>query len=379
MSTLTGKYIIFIVGSLELGGSERQAFHLARYLMDAEHAHVRFLGFSGPGKLSQLCEQYGISWQIVPNPIAGDMLERNIRLLRFVYTMRKNHPDILLPYTMTPNVVCGLTWHWTGAKLCVWNQRDLGIERLPPGLENKAAKKIPLFLSNSQHGAEFLSSTFKISPGRLKVIHNGIELNPPALTRTEWRDKLGVEEETFLVCMVANLSRNKDHAVLLKAWHSALEHLFANGISSVLLLAGRFDDMYIPLKSLVSELGIEKCVQFLGQVNDTSGLLSAVDLGVFSSRSEGSPNGVLECMAAGLAMVATDIPGIREIAGDHGYIRLTPIDDHEKMAEKIIEFGLNPSLRAEAGEQNRKRVQTEFNLTKMCEETVAILSREISA
>ena len=376
---LKNKNIVFILGSFELGGSERQAFHLARYLMDVEHAQVRFFGFSGPGKLSQICEQYGIPWQIIPNPISGCTLERKIGLLQFIRAMRKNRPDILLPYTMTPNVVCGLTWRWTGAKLCVWNQRDLGIERLAPSLEKKAAKQIPLFLSNSQHGAEFLTRTFKIAPGQLKVIHNGVELNPPMSTRNEWRAKLEVEEETFLACMVANLSRKKDHAVLLQAWCHASEHLFAEGISSVLLLAGRFDDMYMPLKSLVSELGIEKRVQFLGQVDDTRGLLSAVDLGVFSSRSEGSPNGVLECMAAGLAIVATDIPGIREIAGEHGHIQLTPIGDYEKMAKKIIEFGRYPYLRVKAGEQNRKRVQAEFNLTKMCEETVAVLSREINA
>jgi glycosyltransferase involved in cell wall biosynthesis len=373
MSTLNGKHIIFIVGSLELGGSEWQAFHLARYLMTVEHARVSFLGFSGPGKLSQLCDQYEIPWQIVPNPIAGIMFERKIRLLHFVRTMRKNHPDILLPYTTTPNVVCGLTWRWTGAKLCVWNQRDLGIERLAPGLEKKAVKHIPLFVSNSKHGADFLEQTFHIPSKKVRVIRNGVELLAPQKSGQEWRTSLGADEKTFLACMVANVSKHKDHATLLKAWRKVVDHLTSAGSQCMLILAGRFDGTEIHLKALASELDLDNHILFLGGVDDIVGLLRAVDLGVFSSKSEGSPNGVLECMAAGLADVGTDIPGIREILPPEQAAHLAAVEDSDGLARIITELAINPALRDKLGSRNRDRVAEEFNVERMCQETAALL------
>ena len=69
------------------------------------------------------------------------------------------------------------------------------------------------------------------------------------------------------------------------------------------------------VEALIQELKIVSSVRLVGEVPDLANLLGALDLGVFSSRFEGCPNGVLECMAAGLPVVATDIPGIIEAVG----------------------------------------------------------------
>jgi len=100
-------------------------------------------------------------------------------------------------------------------------------------------------------------------------------------------------------------------------------------------------------------------------VEDISGLLFAADLGVFSSRLEGCPNGVLESMAAGLAVVATDCPGIREAVGDEALPWLVPPGDPETMAAKLLELAEHPDLRAELAIQNRQRIESEFTLERM--------------
>src|SRR5215203_7381277 len=120
--------------------------------------------------------------------------------------------------------------------------------------------------------------------------------------------------------MVADLHSNKDHATLLRAWRKIVMTC-----NAVLVLAGRHDDAYESLVVLSYELGIERNVRFAGHVSDVPGLLSAVDIGVFSSLSEGCPNGVLECMAAGLAVAGTDIEGLREVTGCSEL--LTPVGD----------------------------------------------------
>src|SRR2546426_8921983 len=89
------------------------------------------------------------------------------------------------------------------------------------------------------------------------------------------------------------------------------------------------------MRALARELNLGRSVRFLGPVDDVPGLLSAVDLAVLSSTSEGCPNAVLECMASGLPVVATDIPGIRKAVGPSGYNYLAPPDDARSFAERI--------------------------------------------
>lgn len=375
---LSGKRLIIVLGSLELGGSERQALLLARYLIREQSAHVQIWGFNSPGQTARLCEEYGIPWRIVPLQWSSKPVRRLKGLARFAWTLRRARPDVILPYTMFPNVMCGLTWRWTGARLCVWNQRDGGVERMGERIERWATSQTPWFVSNSQHGAEFMVQTLGVKPDRIWVIRNGIELAKPESDRTEWRSQLEVHDDCFLACMVANLSAFKDHATLLKAWRKVVDRLDAVGRQAVLLLAGRFDHTRELLKALAYDLELGRCVRFLGKVDDVSGLLSSVDLGVFSSRLEGCPNGVLECMAAGLAVAGTDIPGIREAVGPNGYPFLAPPGDAEALADRIVELAVNQELRAELGTANRHRIEMEFSPHRMCEEMVDLLSIGLS-
>ena len=79
------------------------------------------------------------------------------------------------------------------------------------------------------------------------------------------------------------------------------------------MLAGRFDSKYDDLLALTTDLKLQENIIFLGWVDDIPGLLSAVDICVFSSLTEGSPNGVLESMAAGLVHSARIISCLLKI------------------------------------------------------------------
>jgi glycosyltransferase involved in cell wall biosynthesis len=142
-------------------------------------------------------------------------------------------------------------------------------------------------------------------------------------------------------------------------------------------LAGRFDDMTEPLKTLARDLNLGRSVRFLGHVTDISSLLGAVDLGIFSSQLEGCPNGVLECMAAGLPVVATDIPGIREALGNESESTLSPPGDYEAMASKISQLIIDAALRQRYGLINRERVERLFGVDRMCLETAALIARAL--
>src|SRR3954470_20724147 len=139
-AALEGRRIIIVLTELELGGAERQAMLLARFLAHERKARVEVWGCLGePGRIVTLCEEYGIPWRLVPWPWADKRSDRLKRMAKFAWTLRRARPDIILPYLIFPNVVCGQIWRLTGARACIWNQRDEGIGRMPRA-ERRAAR-----------------------------------------------------------------------------------------------------------------------------------------------------------------------------------------------------------------------------------------------
>jgi len=376
---LAGKRVLIVLPGLELAGAERQALLLARHLIHCEGAQVQVWGLNSPGRVIEICKANGIPCQLVRMPWSRDRMMRCKAWARFTLALRQARPNIILPYSMRPNVICGMVWRLTGAQLCIWNQRDEGrSDRVGRRFQRWTARQMPCFISNSRHGKDFLIEALRVKPQQIHVIDNGVALSPPAANRETWRNRLGVNEDCFLVCMVANLHKFKDHATLLKAWPKVANQLREKNRTAVLLLAGELGETYQSLQSLACNLALGKSVRFLGKVDDISGLLHAVNLGVFSSRYEGVPNGLLECMAAGLAVAGTNSSGICEAVGPNGYGYLAPPGDAEALAQRILLLAQNPKLRMEAGDKNRHRIELEFSSQRMCEATIAVIKRGLS-
>jgi glycosyltransferase involved in cell wall biosynthesis len=363
--TLQHRRIIFVLGNLQLGGAERQALILARHLLERERASVEVWGFNQSGPVAAICEQSGIPSRVVSYQASTSSFRCFARLLRSA------RPDVLLPYTWMPNIVCGLAWQWTGAQMCVWNQRDEGLFSPTTKSEWQAVRRTPRFIANSRAGARFLVEKLNVDASRVHVVANGIDPAVPQMDRETWREQLAIANDSFVACMVANLHANKDHATLLRAWRIVTAALEANGRKALLVLAGRPYGAYESLVALARELRIENRVRFAGQVSDVAGLLNAVDAGVFSSRSEGCPNGVLECMAAGLAVAGSDIEGIKEVLGSRDL--LAPPGDAEGLARIILQLAEKPVFCSAIGADNKKRVEERYTSDRMCAETVSLL------
>ena len=370
---LTGRRIVVVLESLELGGAESQAVRLAERLVHQYSAEVQVWGFADEGRAARMCESAGIPWRLV-RPNWGDyrLAQWLNAAARFAYLLRKAHAEILLPYCARSNVICGLAWRLAGTKACIWNQRDEGRGLTPSSWANQWAVKNTLtFVSNSQVGAEFLNRAFALPLERISIIHNGVELAPAVYDRVSWRKHLGVEPQTFLACMVANIHSYKDHATLLKAWKIVLRAMRSKNREAVLLLAGWLHPHADTVKALASQLNLLETVRFLGPVDDVTGLLLAVDLGVFSSKTEGCPNAILEYMASGLPIVATDILGVREAIGPTGLEYLAAPDDTDSFAQKILAIAERPSLASSLGKVYRERIRADFSPDQMVAKMVA--------
>jgi len=377
---LEGRRIVFVLNWAVLGGANRQALLLARHLAEAEGATVEVCALTNEeGRASALFRAGGIPWRGLGVRWPGGRLAKAKSLFSLAAALRRLRPDVLMPYCAFPNIVCGLVWRWTGASLCVWHQRDVLPAGLSDRLRQRAVRNTPLFVSNSQHGAEFLVREWGAERARVQVIHNGVDLGVPQVDRAAWRSRLGVGEDDFLVCTLGHLHENKDHGTLLHAWRTVADRLEERGRRAVLLLAGLPYGCQDALKVLAFDLDLGRSVRFLGDVADVAGLVAAVDAGVLSSRSEGCPNALLECMAAGVAVAGTDIAGIREAVGPDGYGLLARPGDADGLAAAIVRIAEDPELRETLGKRNRERVRTVFAVTASIEQHVALLTEGLAA
>jgi len=357
--------VIIVQQSLEMGGAERQGLMLARWLQENHGADVEVWGLKYPGTAARWCDEHDINWRHVPWEWSGGWCSKFMGLFRFLVEMRRSKPVVLLPFTMPPNVVCGVLWRLAGSKTCIWNQRDEGRQRFVSWLERHAVMNTPWFVTNSTHASEFLTGGLGVAGTRINIIPNGIDLSPPKFSRDEWRCRLGIAPESMVACMVANLHAFKDHTTLLNAWARVKEVFISS--PPILLLAGHDYGVGDQLKSLAGQLGLTGQVHFLGHVDDIAGLLSASDIGVYSSMKEGVPNAVLECMAAGLPVVATDIPGNREALGEGNGRFLVEPQDSVALATGVLDLLKDHELRRTTGVANYERVLREFGKERMLE------------
>lgn len=361
LSVLQGCRMTFVFEFLELGGAERIGLRLAQHFRDRYSAKVNVIGFDMPGRASEICTEMGIPWRIVPIRWGGGPAGKVRELCRLAFSLRRDRPDVILPFTIVPNVTCGLAWRYTGAKLCVWNQRDNGgIYRLGQRAETLAVRRVPQFISNTQDGAGFLASELSVPRGRISVVYNGVKPPQPESTGAQWRERLGVGSDAFVGLMVANLHPRKDHETLLRAWALVVESLRQANREAILLLAGYDCGCSAHLKVCAFDLGLAREVRFLGQVKDIDGLALAADCGVLSALYEGVANGVLECMSAALPVVVTDAAGLPEAVGAPPYPYVAPPGDAATFARHILEFANSKELSLRIGAANRQRILEHF-------------------
>lgn len=196
-----------------------------------------------------------------------------------------------------------------------------------------------------------------VPPDRLALLQNGVVTRQPARSRTNMRESLGISSDAFVIACVANLIPYKGHADLIEAFVIARPKLPRG---SVLLLIGRDDGIGVALTAQAEARAVIDQVRLLGERSDVPELLATADLFVLASHEEGSPNAVIEAMAAGLAVVVTSVGGSPEAVGDAGL--LVPPGEPVALADAMIRLGNDERLRRSLGEAAAMRATTIFSL-----------------
>ena len=378
MSALRGTRVLFVVSWADLGGAERNALALAERLRSDHGAEVEaFALTTREGSAQRVFTERGIPWQGSDLQWYGSRVEKARVLSRLTRRLRRRRPDVLMPYCTAPNVLCGLVWRWTGALVCVWNQRDVNpSRRFGAAVIRRSLDRTPLALANSSAARDFLVTDWGARAERVRVALDRVEPVSALEDRASWRSRLGIGTDVVAACMAAHLHEYKDHATLLRAWRLVLDRN-RGGSRPVLLLAGRPAGTEAALKALAYDLELGDAVRFLGEVRDMGGLIQASDLGVLSSRRESRPRSVLEYMAAGLPVAATDIPAVRELVGDEGRRFLAAPGDAEALADILLQLVVNAELRSAAGAANERLARDTLTSSGGSAEAAALVAEAL--
>jgi len=204
---------------------------------------------------------------------------------------------------------------------------------------------------------------------KVKVIHNGIDCRvfdeTTVDSKTSFLNSNFKESSEILLSYCANLIPRKGHKYLIMALSEVLrEH---PTVRLTLTGDGPLKDELI---DLTRDLGNSKNVHFTGRVSyeELYRLLAMTDIYVFPSLSESFPFAILEAMAAGKPIVATDVGGVSEAVSDGVNGRLVPPGDPKSLAQAIVELLSDPNRAREMGESSRALAEEKFHLARIAYE-----------
>lgn len=221
------------------------------------------------------------------------------------------------------------------------------------------------YIALSGEIAGYLESQIGVAPGRISRIINGVDsarFHPGAD-----RSRLPAEfapPGTWVIGTVGRLEKVKDQLNLAQAFIRLAEKVPDARQRLRLAIIGE-GSLRAGIESLLNQAGLRDLAWLPGARDDVPELLRSFDLFVLPSQAEGISNTILEAMACGLPVVATDVGGNAElvVAGETG--RLVPASDPEALASTIREYVNDPGRMQAHGAAGRRRVEERFSMKAM--------------
>jgi L-malate glycosyltransferase len=353
-------HILLAVDQLSktLGGGERMLLRIAHLLPEYGYrVSILALGVDSDSPVFNdplPCPVYEL---LVGKTFAPGALRHALQLRRF---LRSERIALVQTFFESSDLWVGGVAKLTSGTKLIWSRRDMGILRSRKHeIAYRMMARLPdAVFAVSEQVRRHCIDVDQIPAERVEAIYNGIDL-------AQWGD---TSQRTGLfsapvIATVGNIRRVKGHDVFVRA-AAAIASEFP---SASFVIAGEVleKEYYAELKQLISQLDLEGKVHFAGGINDLAKFLREVDLFVLPSRSEGFSNAIVEAMAAGLPVVATDVGGNAEAVVDGITGRIVPPSDAEELADAIREILRNPQHAQTMGISARRRVAERFTTEAM--------------
>ena len=363
--------ILFVIGTLDVGGAETQLVELASRLDRAKFTPM-VCCISPAGALVTALQSRGVPVYLLNFKRAFPgyfgyvaSVPRMIRMIwRFWRFVRRERPDIIHGVLLAAYILGTFTGRLAGTPIVVAGRRSLGLFKQKKHvyllLERLADRMTDLFIANSEAVRQDTLAREPVDPSDVIVIYNGLDLS-----RFDRPARAALNAELNLpagprVIVVSNLIEYKGHEYFLRAWAQVLQ-VFPEAVA--LLVGG--GTLRPSLERLAHSLNATHAVRFLGIRHDVPALLAVCDIYVHPSLQEGYSNSLLEAMAAGRAVVATSVGGNVEAVSDGDTGLLVPPQDSSALCSAMVRLLSNPGQARAMGERARSTVRTRHEIGAM--------------
>ncbi|TRZ96500.1 glycosyltransferase family 1 protein [bacterium] len=359
--------ILYITNHLNAGGITSYVLSLAGGLK--EKGHNVYLASRGGELLPKFVES-GIIFLPIPIKTKSELSPRILfSRAKLAPVLREKGIDIIHSHSRTTQVLAHLLSRNSSVRH-VFTCHGFFKRRLFRQLFPCWGSKV---IAISQQVREHLIQDFRLDAKKIIVIHNGIDLNRfaqgPGEDKAVFKRRLGLNGGP-VVGIVARLSDVKGHTYLIQAMKSVLGKF----PDAQLLIVGE-GKMHQGLVALSRKLGIAQHVFFIPTINHTSRALRAMDLFVMPSLKEGLGLALMEAMASGLAVVGSNVGGIKSLIRDQDNGLLVEPADAAQLSEAIISLLGDLKLMSCLGAKARIFINENFSKDKMVLETERVYLR----
>jgi glycosyltransferase involved in cell wall biosynthesis len=353
------KTILHLSSTSGPGGAEMIVSRLAGALDGSRYRSLVCLYH--PGWLKERCEKQGLATHLLP--IHGKFDVQWVR--KACELVRREGVGLIHAHEFTGNTYGSLVAKLAGVPLVATvHGKSYYSEQYKRRLAYRAVSRVATMVAVSEDLKRFITGTVGVPAERIKVIYNGQEILPAVGPegKSRLRGEFGLEENESVVGVVGSLYPVKGHEYLL----AAVPQVLKSHPRTKFLIVGR-GELEASLKEEVKRARLEKQVCFLGFREDVAALLSLMDIFVLPSLSEGLSIALLEAMAAGKPVIATNVGGNPELVvdGETGYS--VPPRDPDALAAKLRLLLGNKCQAKTLGDNGQKRVRQKFSLQAMAD------------
>jgi glycosyltransferase involved in cell wall biosynthesis len=349
--------ICHIIPTLVQGGAEKQMSLLAANL-DRERfePHVLVLSHSGP--LEEELRQRGVHVHLIGKRGKFDPTA----LWRLTRKLREIGPDVVHTWLFAANSYGRFAARRAGVPVIVAGERcvDPWKQWWHYAIDRQLVKVTNTIVTNTSAVTQFYAQ-HGVPASHFTVIPNAIMPEPsPRMTRTQLFERLGIEPRGKVVGAVGRLWKQKGYAELV--WAGELLRVAYQDVCLVIIGDG---PERAQLQRFRDQSGAQDSVRFVGHRRDAFELMSAFDVLWNGSLYEGQSNTILEAMSLGIPVVASDIPGNRDLVADGETGYLYRLGDSATLTRRTNLLLRDDSLRESLGQQAQQRALDEFSLEKM--------------
>ncbi|MDA0833148.1 MAG: glycosyltransferase [Planctomycetota bacterium] len=343
--------IAFCITELDPGGAERALVQIVTRLNRDEWAPT-VICLSGRGEMVGPLEAAGI-----PVVCLGARRKINIGIVtKLIRELRSCRPQVLQTFLFHANILGRIAGHFAGVPHIVSGIRVAERRsRWPMRIDRLTQRWVEMNVCVSRSVLDFTHEQAGVPSSKLTVIPNGVDVDRFRLARAAEVSSFGISPGIKPLICIGRLDEQKGHRYLFEA----LAKLAPADPTLHLLVVGH-GPLDATLKEHASRLGLASVVHFVGWSDQIPEFLKASSLLVLPSLWEGMPNVVLEAMASGLPVIASDVEGVRELISPDQTGIIVPPRDSDALAREIQRLRADSQLAETVGDTSQVFVTEHF-------------------